>query len=98
LPETAVKVNGVNQSLTIANHLGDKPESSPAGGETGRGMSRAKGHSVEELFQQLGETPMLRKARADSLFRRLRETEEDAFRGAFIRSPKPKTPGGKDKS
>jgi hypothetical protein len=53
-------------------------------------MSRAKGLSVEELFQQLGETPMRRKARADSLFRRLRETDEDAFRGTFIRAPKPR--------
>ncbi len=57
---------------------------------TGRGMSRAKSLSVEELFQQLGETPMRRKARADSLFRRLRETEEDEFLGAFIRAPKPR--------
>lgn len=53
-------------------------------------MSRAKSLSVEELFQQLGETPMRRKARADSLFRRLRETEEDEFLGAFIRAPKPR--------
>ena len=62
----------------------------------GRGMSRAKSLSVEELFRQLGETPMRRKARADSLFRRLRETEEDEVRGTFIRAPKPKpleTPG-----
>lgn len=61
----------------------------------GRGMSRAKSLTVEELFQQLGETPMRRKARADSLFRRLRETEEDEFLGAFIRSPKPR---GNDRS
>lgn len=53
-------------------------------------MSRAKSLSVEELFQQLGETPMRRRARADSLFRRLRETEEDEFLGAFIRAPKPR--------
>ncbi len=47
--------------------------------------------SVEELFKRLGETPMTRKARADSVFRRLRETEEDEFRGSFIRAPiKPK--------
>ncbi len=64
---------------------------------TGRGMSGARSLSVEELFQRLGETPMLRKARADSLFRRLRETEEDEFRGAFIRAPKPKTPGVPEK-
>ncbi|MDZ7627790.1 MAG: hypothetical protein U5J99_05185 [Parvularculaceae bacterium] len=51
-------------------------------------MSRAKSVSVEELFKQLGETPMSRKARADSLFRRLRETEEDEFLGTFIRAPK----------
>ncbi len=57
----------------------------------GRGMSRAKSLSVEELFQQLGETPMRRRARADSLFRRLRETEEDEFLGAFIRAPKPRS-------
>jgi hypothetical protein len=59
-------------------------------------MSRAKSLSVEELFQQLGETPMRRRARADSLFRRLRETDEDEFRGTFIRAPKPRaadTPG-----
>jgi hypothetical protein len=53
-------------------------------------MPRAKSLSVEELFQQLGETPMRRRARADSLFRRLRETEEDEFLGAFIRAPKPR--------
>ncbi len=87
----------VNLSLTLANHGGDYSGATPMGDFTGRGMSRAKSLSVEELFQQLGETPMLRKARADSLFRRLRETEEDAFRGAFIRSPKPKSPGNPEK-
>lgn len=47
--------------------------------------------SVEELFKRLGETPMTRRARADSVFRRLRETEEDEFLGSFIRAPmKPK--------
>lgn len=50
-------------------------------------MKRASGVSVEELFQKLGETPMRRRARADSLFRRLRETDEDALRGAFISAP-----------
>ncbi|MFN0025095.1 MAG: hypothetical protein ACKVS5_14485 [Parvularculaceae bacterium] len=50
-------------------------------------MKRASGVSVEELFQKLGETPMRRRARADSLFRRLRETDEDALRGAFISTP-----------
>jgi hypothetical protein len=53
-------------------------------------MRRTTGVSVEDLFKQLGETPMTRRARADSLFRRLRETEEDAFRGSFISAPKPK--------
>ncbi|NWG91635.1 MAG: hypothetical protein HXY21_03890 [Parvularculaceae bacterium] len=43
--------------------------------------------SVGELFKRLGETPMTRKARADSVFRRLRETEEDEFLGTFIRAP-----------
>ncbi len=51
-------------------------------------MRRAANLSVEDLFQRLGETPMSRSARADSLFRRLRETDEDAFLGSFIRSPK----------
>lgn len=51
-------------------------------------MSRATEVSVEDLFKRLGETPMTRSARADSLFRRLRETDEDAFLGSFIRSPK----------
>ena len=51
-------------------------------------MSRTTQVSVEDLFQRLGETPMTRSARADSLFRRLRETEEDEFLGTFIRSPK----------
>lgn len=51
-------------------------------------MRRATDLSVEDLFKQLGETPMTRRARADSLFRRLRETDEDAMRGSFIRSPK----------
>ena len=55
-------------------------------------MSRATELSVEDLFKKLGETPMTRSARADSLFRRLRETEEDAFLGAFIRSPKKARP------
>lgn len=55
-------------------------------------MSRATGLSVEDLFKKLGETPMTRSARADSLFRRLRETDEDAFLGAFIRSPKKAKP------
>lgn len=60
-------------------------------------MSRAKSVSVEQLFQQLGGTPMSRRARADSLFRRLRETEEDEFLGTFIRSPKPAANGGSGK-
>ncbi len=51
-------------------------------------MSRATSVSVEDLFQRLGETPMTRSVRADSLFRRLRETAEDEFLGTFIRSPK----------
>ncbi len=51
-------------------------------------MSRATNMSVEDLFKSLGETPMTRRARADSVFRRLRETEEDEFLGSFIRSPK----------
>lgn len=51
-------------------------------------MSRATEVSVEDLFKRLGATPMTRSARADSLFRRLRETDEDAFLGAFIRAPK----------
>jgi hypothetical protein len=55
-------------------------------------MSRATNVSVEDLFKQLGETPMTRSARADSLFRRLRETAEDEFLGTFIRSPKKPKP------
>lgn len=51
-------------------------------------MRRATNVSVEDLFKSLGETPMTRRARADSVFRRLRETEEDEFLGSFIRSPK----------
>lgn len=51
-------------------------------------MSRATQMSVEDLFKRLGETPMSRSVRADSLFRRLRETAEDEFLGTFIRSPK----------
>lgn len=58
-------------------------------------MSRTTQMSVEDLFQRLGETPMTRSARADSLFRRLRETEEDEFRGTFIRHPKKKKPSDK---
>jgi hypothetical protein len=54
-------------------------------------MSRATPVSVEDLFKRLGETPMTRSARADSLFRRLRETEEDEFLGSFIRAPRKKT-------
>lgn len=55
-------------------------------------MSRATHVSVEDLFKRLGETPMSRRARADSLFRRLRETDEDAFLGTFIRSPRKNKP------
>ncbi len=51
-------------------------------------MSRTTQLSVEDLFKQLGETPMTRRARADGVFRRLRETEEDEFLGSFIRSAK----------
>lgn len=51
-------------------------------------MRRKADLSVEDLFKSLGETPMTRRARADSVFRRLRETEEDAVRGSFISSPK----------
>ncbi|HNR78130.1 MAG TPA: hypothetical protein PKM48_13445 [Parvularculaceae bacterium] len=51
-------------------------------------MSRATQVSVEDLFKKLGGTAMTRRARADSLFRRLRETDEDAFLGTFIRAPK----------
>ena len=51
-------------------------------------MSRTTTASVEDLFKRLGGTAMTRRARADSLFRRLRETEEDEFLGTFIRSPK----------
>ncbi|MEZ5921741.1 MAG: hypothetical protein R3C60_10370 [Parvularculaceae bacterium] len=53
-------------------------------------MRRTTPQSVEDLFQKLGETPLTRRARADSLFRRLRETEEDEFLGTFIRAPKPR--------
>lgn len=52
-------------------------------------MKRMASVSVEDLFKRLGETPMTRSARADSLFRRLRETDEDAFLGTFIRYAKP---------
>ncbi len=55
-------------------------------------MSRTTHVSVEDLFKKLGETPMTRSARADSLFRRLRETAEDEFLGTFIRSPKKAKP------
>lgn len=55
-------------------------------------MSRATSVSVEDLFKRLGETPMRRSVRADSLFRRLRETAEDEFLGSFIRSPKKAKP------
>ena len=51
-------------------------------------MRRTTQLSVEDLFKRLGETPMIRRARADSVFRRLRETEEDEFLGSFIRAPK----------
>jgi hypothetical protein len=51
-------------------------------------MRRTTDLSVEDLFKRLGETPMTRRARADGVFRRLRETEEDEVRGSFIRSPK----------
>jgi len=51
-------------------------------------MSRATDVSVEDLFKSLGKTPMTRRARADSVFRRLRETAEDEFLSSFIRSPK----------
>ncbi|MCB2112708.1 MAG: hypothetical protein KDD85_04075 [Parvularculaceae bacterium] len=51
-------------------------------------MSRTTQMSVEDLFKRLGGTAMTRRARADSLFRRLRETDEDAFLGTFIRAPK----------
>ena len=51
-------------------------------------MSRTTEASMEDLFKRLGGTAMTRRARADSLFRRLRETEEDEFLGTFIRSPK----------
>jgi len=51
-------------------------------------MSRATALSVEDLFKRLGGTPMTRRARADGLFRRLRETKEDEFLASFIRSPK----------
>ncbi len=51
-------------------------------------MRARAGVSVEDLFKSLGETPMTRRARADSLFRRLRETEEDEFLGSFIRAPR----------
>lgn len=51
-------------------------------------MRRVAAPSVEDLFKRLGETPATRSARADSLFRRLRETAEDEFLGSFIRSPK----------
>ncbi len=43
--------------------------------------------SVQELFLRLGATPASRSAKADSLFRRLRETEEDEILGSFIRAP-----------
>ena len=59
-------------------------------------MSRATEVSVEDLFKRLGETPMSRRARAASLFRRLRETDEDAFLGSFIRSPKKAKPSDDD--
>lgn len=55
-------------------------------------MRRRAEKSVEDLFQRLGETPMTRKARADSLFRRLRETAEDEVRGTFIRAPRKAKP------
>lgn len=58
-------------------------------------MGRTTGISVEDLFKKLGETPMTRRARADSLFRRLRETDEDAFRASFISAPKAKKPASK---
>ncbi|MCB2098669.1 MAG: hypothetical protein AB7F91_15560 [Parvularculaceae bacterium] len=51
-------------------------------------MSRATHASMEDLFKRLGGTAMTRRARADSLFRRLRETDEDEFLGTFIRAPK----------
>jgi hypothetical protein len=54
--------------------------------------------SVGELFKRLGETPMTRKARADSVFRRLRETEEDEFLGSFIRAPHKRAAASKKKS
>jgi hypothetical protein len=54
--------------------------------------------SVGELFKRLGGTPMTRKARADSLFRRLRETEEDEFLGSFIRAPHKRAVASKKKS
>jgi hypothetical protein len=53
-------------------------------------MSRINS-SVQELFLQLGERPATRSARADSLFRRLRETEEDKILGSFVRAPNPRT-------
>jgi hypothetical protein len=55
------------------------------------------GVSVEDLFRRLGETPLTRRARADSVFRRLRETEEDEFRGTFIRAPRKGRSADKDK-
>lgn len=55
-------------------------------------MSRTTEASMEDLFKRLGGTAMTRRARADSLFRRLRETEEDEFLGTFIRSPKKSKP------
>ena len=51
-------------------------------------MRRTTDQSVEDLFKSLGETPMTRRVRADSVFRRLRETEEDEFLGTFIRAPR----------
>jgi hypothetical protein len=44
--------------------------------------------SVQQLFMQLGERPSTRSARADSVFRRLRETDEDKIRALFTRSTK----------
>ena len=44
--------------------------------------------SVQQLFMQLGERPSTRSARADSVFRRLRETDDDKIRALFTRSAK----------
>jgi len=43
--------------------------------------------STQELFLRLGSTPTLRSARADRLFRQLRQADAEIIRKALLSSP-----------